>query len=147
MARLSALPQFWLAVFVIAGLALGRIAAFPLSGLVQLVGLLLAAMGIALMMWAAATLSRARTSLMPGVSPKALVTWGPFRFSRNPVYLGDLLLLTGLLIAFDALAGVVMVPFFAWLLFDRFIRQEERLIEARFGADFRVYMLNTRRWI
>lgn len=147
MARLAALPQFWLAVFVIAGLVLGRIVALPVSYPVQVAGLALAGAGIAMMMWAAATLARARTSMIPGVRPKALVTQGPFRFSRNPIYLGDLLLMAGILIALDAAAGVVMVPFFGWLLADRFIRLEEKVIEAEFGEDFRSYMAKTRRWL
>lgn len=147
MARLARLPQFWLAVFVIAGLILGRIVDVAAPYWVQLAGLVLAGTAIALMGWAGATLAKARTTLMPGVRPKALVTSGPFRFSRNPIYLGDLLLLAGLLMAVQAVAGIVMLPFFAWLLWDRFIRLEEHILEASFGEMFRAYKARTRRWI
>lgn len=147
MARLAALPQFWLAVFVMAGLALGRIAPIALPGWLQVVGVVALGAGIALMIWAAITMARARTTVMPGQVPAHLVTTGPFRLSRNPIYLGDVIVLCGFLLAMEALAGLVLVPFFVWLLHDRFIRQEEALIAAGFGAEFDAWRRKVRRWM
>lgn len=147
MARLAALPQFWLAVFVLAGLVMGRIAPFPLPHAVQIAGLVLTGVGIALMIWAAAVMARARTTVLPGQVPAQLVTHGPFRLSRNPIYLGDVAVLGGFLLAMDAPAGLTLVPFFIWLLHDRFIRQEEAIIAAQFGPAFDDWQRRVRRWI
>ena len=146
-ARLAALPQVWLLPFVLAGLALGRI--FPLgpSPLMRGAGIFLVLAGLALMFWAARTMLRARTTVMPGRRPDALVTNGPFRFSRNPIYLGDLIVLAGLMLARDAAPGLIVVPGFAWLLTRRFIEQEEQVVAAAFGTEYADYKTRVRRWI
>lgn len=147
MARLAALPQFWLAAFVVAGMLLGRLWPVALPKAVQVAGLGVTAAGIGLMMWAAATMTRARTSFMPGLVPKALVTDGPFRFSRNPIYLGDLLVMGGFLLALQLPVGLVLLPVFAQVLTRFFILPEERAIEAEFGQGFRDYKARVRRWL
>lgn len=147
MARLAALPQFWLAAFVVAGMLLGRLWPVALPKAVQVAGLGVTAAGIGLMMWAAATMTRARTSFMPGLVPKALVTDGPFRFSRNPIYLGDLLVMGGFLLALQLPVGLVLLPVFAQVLTRFFILPEERVIEAGFGQGFRDYKARVRRWL
>ncbi|WP_294923175.1 isoprenylcysteine carboxylmethyltransferase family protein [uncultured Paracoccus sp.] len=147
MARLAALPQFWLAAFVVAGMLLGRLWPVALPKAVQVAGLGVTAAGIGLMMWAAATMTRARTSFMPGLVPKALVTDGPFRFSRNPIYLGDLLVMGGVLLALQLPVGLVLLPVFAQALTRFFILPEERVIEAEFGQGFRDYKARVRRWL
>lgn len=146
-ARLAALPQAWLVPFVLAGLALGRI--FPMGPFPALrgAGIFLVLAGLALMAWAARTMLSARTTVMPGRRPDALVTSGPFRFSRNPIYLGDLIVLAGLMLALDAPLGLVMVPGFGRLLAQRFIGPEEEMASAAFGTEYADYKARVRRWI
>ena len=146
-ARLAALPQVWLVPFVLAGLALGRILPFGPFPMSRGAGIFLVLAGLALMAWAARTMLRARTTVMPGRRPDVLVTNGPFRFSRNPIYLGDVIVLCGLLLALDALSGLVVVPVFARLLAQRFIRHEEDMAAATFGAQYAGYKARVRRWI
>ena len=146
-ARLAALPQAWLVPFALAGLALGRIFPVSPSPLMRGAGIFLVLAGLALMFWAARTMLRARTTVMPGRRPDALVTDGPFRFSRNPIYLCDVILLAGLILALDAAPGLVVVPGFALLLERRFIRHEETVVAAVFGAEYAEYKARVRRWI
>ncbi len=145
--RLAALPQVWLVPFALAGLGLGW--ALPLGPFPVLrgAGLVLLAAALALMLWAALTMRAARTTVMPGQRPDHLVTRGPFRFSRNPIYLGDLIGLAGLMLALDAPAGLIAVPFFALFLEHRFIRREEAVIAAAFGPAYETYRARVRRWI
>ncbi|MFC3568921.1 methyltransferase family protein [Paracoccus simplex] len=147
MTRLAALPQAWLVLFAAAGLGLGWFLPLNLPPLLRGAGLLLVAAGLGLMLWAALTMRRARTTVMPGRRPEALVEAGPFRFSRNPIYLGDVILLAGLMLALSAPLGLALLPVFVWLLQDRFIRKEEEVIAAAFGSAYDRYRLRVRRWI
>ena len=91
--------------------------------------------------------TRARTTIIPRVSPSALITSGIFRFSRNPIYLADLLVLLGVSIMWGSVPGLILVPVLGWLLQTRFIRGEEERLAAAFGAEFEAYRSGTRRWI
>ncbi|KGJ06155.1 Protein-S-isoprenylcysteine O-methyltransferase Ste14 [Paracoccus halophilus] len=145
--RLAGLPQVWLVLFALAGAAAGRLLPFELPPVIRGAGFLLLLAGGALMLWAAAVMRAARTSFMPGQSPDALVTGGPFRFSRNPIYLGDVIALAGLMLALSAPAGLVLVPAFALLLERRFIRHEEKLVAAAIGPAYDRYRARVRRWL
>ncbi|MEF9603880.1 isoprenylcysteine carboxylmethyltransferase family protein [Paracoccus sp. PXZ] len=146
-ARLAALPQAWLVLFALAGAALGWLIPLDLPVALRGLGLFLVGAALVLMVWAALTMWRARTTVMPGPRPEALVTDGPFRLSRNPIYLADLILLAGLMLALAAPAGLVMVPAFALFLQRRFILREEAVIPATFGSAYERYRMTVRRWI
>ncbi|WP_233901912.1 methyltransferase family protein [Paracoccus denitrificans] len=146
-ARLAALPPAWLVLFASAGAVLGWLVPLGLPVALRWAGLLLIGAALALMLWAALTMARARTTVMPGRRPEALVTTGPFRFSRNPIYLGDLILLAGLMLALRTPAGLVTVPAFALFLQRRFILREEAVIAAAFGSAYDRYRMQVRRWI
>lgn len=145
--RLAALPQVWLAVFGLTSLLIGWKVDLRLPLWAQYPGWPIFLAGIALMIWATATMGRARTTFMPGQVPSRLVTWGPFSLSRNPIYLGDLLVLAGFLLIFDAAAGLILLPMFAIFLTQRFIVQEETMARQAFGAEFDAYSAKVRRWI
>jgi len=92
---------------------------------------------------------RAHTTVNP-LRPhnvSALVTGGLYRFSRNPMYVGQALLLAGWTMWLGNLAGLLAVPaFVAWI--DRLqIAPEERALEAAFGQSFRDWASRVRRWI
>ena len=87
------------------------------------------------------------TSLEPGDVPKRLVTSGPFRFTRNPLYLAQLLLLLGIALAIDSVwfLAATLVQF---VLLDRLIvTREESVIRNAFGAEYDEYVARVRRWI
>ena len=110
-------------------------------------GLLVVVAGIALMLWTTIWFRRGSASISPHGQPSALITDGPFRLSRNPIYLGDVLLLTGVILRLDAVVSLVLVPVFVWLLERRFILPEEDRLRRKFRADFARYERKTRRWV
>lgn len=104
------------------------------------------AAGIALFLWAGVQFRRHRTSIVPRETPAALLTAGPYAFSRNPVYLADALVLAGLVLRWD-LAALPLVAVFMALITARFIRGEEALCRAAFGTAWDGYAARTRRWL
>ena len=76
-----------------------------------------------------------------------LIYGGAFAFSRNPIYLADLIVLVGWLMIWGAAAPFVLIPAFAWIINTRFIAPEEARLQAAFGEAFTAYAARTRRWI
>ena len=142
--KLFAYPQVWLVIF--AGLAFlaGRIVPMPAA---PLPGWILVAAGLALMATAAVTMLRAGATVDPTRQPTALVTHGIFRLSRNPIYLGDVLIVAGLCLMWQPLAALVLVPGFLLVIDRRFIRQEEAWLRNRDRAAFDAWAARTRRWL
>jgi protein-S-isoprenylcysteine O-methyltransferase Ste14 len=90
---------------------------------------------------------RARTPVLPHRATTALVTSGPFRLTRNPLYLSLGLVLAGVAFAMNSLAVLAML--LPWAVVMRFgvIAREERYLERKFGEDYRAYCRRTRRWL
>ena len=103
--------------------------------------------GIALVLSAARLFVRAGTPLEPWASPTALVAAGPYRFTRNPMYLGLSLCLAGLALWLGTVTPPLVLPLFVLVITFGFIRREERKLEERFGAPYRHYRARVRRWI
>ncbi len=101
----------------------------------------------ALMGAAAARFLRHRTTIVPHRKPAALITDGLYRYSRNPIYLADVLLLAGLIMVWGAHLAWPLVPLLAWVLQRRFILPEEARLRAAFGQATEQYFARTRRWI
>lgn len=146
MAKEIDFPPVWLAGFAAAGGILGRL--FPL----QLVwnpaaGAVLIILGLALMGLAVVQMAAARTTIIPRRDPAALVTGGIFRLTRNPIYLGDALVLAGLLLYWDSLVALPLVAVFMVVIDRRFIRAEEARLRKGFGSAFADYAARTRRWL
>ena len=84
----------------------------------------------------------------PGISvpPERLVSGGPYRYCRNPMYLGHLIFLAGLAFALDSwLAAALFVFHAVW--FDRRVRDDEARLSALFGDRYREYLARVKRWI
>ena len=115
----------------------------------RLSGITLALVSALVALAAFATMSRARTTINPFSPTRAssLVTGGPFRFSRNPLYLSLLLLLVGYALRLDAwVVWLAPAAFLAYV--TRFqIIPEERALRLRFGDTFEHYCRHTRRWL
>jgi protein-S-isoprenylcysteine O-methyltransferase Ste14 len=140
------LPPIWLAVFAALGWGSGRLLPVALPGGPWL-GAGLVAAGLVLMALAAAQMLLQRTTFIPRRDPAALVTGGVFALTRNPIYLGDALVLAGLLLVWHAVWALFLVPAFMVFIARRFIRDEEARIAARFGAEWQRYANRTRRWL
>ncbi len=92
-------------------------------------------------------LKGAHTSPDPAEPTTALVTDGPFRYTRNPIYLSFGLIYFGATFAFNSLWAFVLLVA-VLLVFDRVqIPREERYLERKFGDDYRRYKARVRRWI
>lgn len=143
------LPPVWFAGFSAAAWLLARelplVVAF--GPLFRGIGLLLGLAGLGLILWSALWFRRKRTSIEPHHTPSALITEGPFRFSRNPIYLGLLALLTGYVLWLGVLSPVLLPWLFFTVLDRRFARPEEERLIAAFGLEARRYLQNTRRWL
>ena len=80
------------------------------------------------------------------VPPERLVTSGPYRFTRNPLYLGHLIFFAGLAVTFRSyFALALFLGHAVW--FDRRVRADESRLAARFGTDYTDYMGRVRRWL
>lgn len=92
------------------------------------------------------TMRRARTNILPHRAADRLVDWGPFAYSRNPIYLGNTIAVIGIALALDHL-WMLIAAFVAAALTQRLaIRREEAHLEARFGDAWRDYARRTPRW-
>ena len=91
--------------------------------------------------------ARAGTPVMPWRETRRLVVWGPYRFSRNPDYVGQALLVGGLALLFAV--PWVFLALLPALLILRYgvISREERYLERRFGEEYRQYCAHVRRWL
>lgn len=137
-------PPVWLAGFLAVSWAVGRV--FPLPGL-PVTGLVLAGVGLALMLAAAGQMVLARTTFVPRRVPGAMVSRGLFAMTRNPIYLGDALILAGMSLFWNGLLALPLVAVFAHVIRKRFIEGEETVLRQRFGPDFDAYCARVRRWI
>lgn len=139
-------PQVYFLGFALAIWIIGRLFAVD-TGMLGVLGWLTICAGFALMLWTPLHFRRARTSISPFGQPSTLITDGPFRMSRNPIYLADAIVLTGLCLALDAPQALILIPAFIWLITVRFIRQEETRLVQAFPDSFAAYARRTRRWL
>ncbi len=90
---------------------------------------------------------RAKTNPKPWRPTTALVIQGPYRFTRNPMYVGFTLIYLGIAFWLNALWPVLLLPV-ALLIVDRgVIAREERYLERKFGAEYLAYRARVRRWL
>jgi protein-S-isoprenylcysteine O-methyltransferase Ste14 len=141
-------PPVWLALFVgVAWFASMPVFDGAAARFLQGLGWAAVGGGAVLMALAAREMARAGTTIVPGRDPARIVTRGVFGLSRNPIYLGDLLILAGLALIWQSWIGLVLVPVLGRILAQRFIREEEARLRAGFGEEAEAYMARVRRWI
>ncbi|WP_417603068.1 methyltransferase family protein [Primorskyibacter flagellatus] len=113
----------------------------------DLLGGMLVGGGLLLMVLAVYEMRSKRTTVVPHRIPDALVTTGIFSRTRNPIYLGDSMILTGMILYWDAVLALPLVPIFVWLIETRFILPEEARLRRKFVAQFARYAQQVRRWV
>ena len=119
---------------------------FPAGG-ARIAGIVLVILGAALMTWGARTMRSAGTNIDPREPALAIVTGGPFRWSRNPLYVALVFVYTGTALVVDALWPLVLLPILIAVLEWGVIRREERYLARKFGAPYEAYRARVRRWI
>jgi len=110
-------------------------------------GGILLALGIGVSVTAATSFRRAGTPVIPFERSTVVVTGGLFRVTRNPMYLGMVIGLSGAAILFGTLSAFFPIPVFVWIIQARFIRGEERFLEELFGEQYVAYKRSVRRWL
>jgi len=142
-------PIAW-ALAVLAGLALNWFMPLPLLPTAVLAGWLGApvfALALALFVWAIATMTRGGSNVPTNLPTTTIVDTGPYRFTRNPIYLAMVLGLIGLAIVFNSL-WLLLVPVpFALVIRYSVIAREEAYLERKFGDVYRRYRSRVRRWL
>jgi protein-S-isoprenylcysteine O-methyltransferase Ste14 len=103
--------------------------------------------GLVLMLLAVVEMRKRNTTVIPHREADHLVTSGIFKRSRNPIYLGDALVLLGLILRFDAPLALPLLPIFVWIIERRFIIPEEDRLRRKFRKDWARYAEATRRWL
>ena len=110
-------------------------------------GLILIIAGAVLNVVADQVLKKANTTVRPFEESANLVTGGVFRISRNPMYLGMILILTGVSLILGSVSPFLIVVIFAVVIYYRFITSEEKMLAEKFKADWQQYKGCVRRWI
>lgn len=144
------LPPVWLVACIALAWLQGRYFSFGLSfggAWADLLGGLLVGGGILLILLAAVEFRKHRTTIHPHGTPERLIQSGIFSRSRNPVYLGDALVLAGLILRLDAVLALPLVPVFVWIIERRFILTEEDRLRRLFRTQYARYEGKVRRWL
>lgn len=140
------LPPLWTLAFMAMAAMLSSVHA-PYGDAVRTFGAITMVLSVLTMVWAVYHLCRADTAVMPGAEPRALVRLGPFRYSRNPIYVADVALLIGFaLFCGQPVGAFLAIPLMA-ILTTRFIQPEERALTRRFDAMYLAYKAEIPRWL
>ena len=105
------------------------------------------AAGLGLCAWAILLFRRFHTSPIPIVPSAALVIRGPYRFTRNPMYVGMALIYAGTALWLQLSWASLVLPVVLVVIYTRVITREERYLQRRFGTAYREYQLRVRRWL
>jgi protein-S-isoprenylcysteine O-methyltransferase Ste14 len=142
-------PLAW-GLAVIAGLTFSWLVPLPLLRAALPAGWLGAmvfVLALALLAWAIATITSAGSNVPTNLPTTTIVESGPYRFTRNPIYLAMFLGLIGLAIAFDDLWLLIMLVPFALVIRYGVVAREEAYLDRKFGDGYRSYRSRVRRWL
>lgn len=143
------IPPVWLVLSLLLMLALDRwVPVFQLwDQAVGNIGKFFIVSGLALDGWGVLRFLLVKTGLVPFTPVTRLVKSGPYRFSRNPMYIGMLLMLLGVAIVLGTVSPFIVLPLFFLVLRNRFVIPEEAMLEQVLGKSYLQYKQETRRWI
>lgn len=110
-------------------------------------GAVLLVAGIALMSWAAVVMWRHHTTVVPWARVDHLMTGGPFRFTRNPIYVGDLLVYLGATLVAGTVWPLALLPLPLVVMQRLVIAREEAYLRERFGDRYAAFTARVRRWL
>jgi protein-S-isoprenylcysteine O-methyltransferase Ste14 len=142
-------PLAW-GLAVVAGLVLNWLAPLPFLPAdlpAGWLGAMVFVLAVALFAWDIVTITRAGSNVPTNRPTTTVVNSGPYRFTRNPIYLGMFLGLIGLAIAFDNLWLLMMLVPFALVIRFGVVAREEAYLERKFGDVYRGYRSRVRRWL
>ena len=117
------------------------------TALALVVGALLIVVGLALMVSFVRAFNAKETAFDPWQETTAIVTDGPYRFTRNPGYLGMALVYAGIAVASESLWVLVPLPLVVAVIDRGVIEREERYLERKFGEEYLGFKRRVRRWV
>jgi len=113
----------------------------------QIAGMVLVILGLALNLWSAVMYRKASTNILPNAADSNLIETGPFVWSRNPIYLGMLIVFVGISFILNAPLALLFAPLAWFVLRFYVIAREEAYLLGRFGGEYTSYQARVRRWI
>jgi protein-S-isoprenylcysteine O-methyltransferase Ste14 len=137
----------WVGGWLLSGVRTFEIDGAGASPAQEIVGIAMLASGFFLTGWGLAVFHRAGTPVLPVRSARVMVTEGPFRFSRNPMYLGLTVAYVGLSLLMNQAWPIVLLPLVLIALTIFVIEREERHLARVFGGDYDAYRARVRRWL
>lgn len=142
------LPPLWLALFLVLNWAIARMVPGLTVG-PAITGLSwgLIGGGLGLIAWSALWFWRRKTTIEPHHTPQSLIVEGPYRLSRNPIYLALVVILLGAVIGRGQPLCLLLLPAFIWVLQRRFVVPEEHALRTAFGPEAAQYLAGTRSWL
>jgi len=118
-----------------------------LTAPITYIGLGLIIFGFLIVIWPAASFGRVGTPIRPFEESTYLVTNGLYRVTRNPMYLGMVIVLLGVAALLGTASPFLLVPIFGWIIQTKFVKFEEALLEETFGDEYIEYKSRVRRWL
>ncbi len=134
---------------MVGGLLLNAVWRFPVvpDAAGTAAGMIAVVAGVGLSGWAIRTMQRAGVDVSPDTATTAIVESGPYRRSRNPIYLGGLLVAIGVALNVNSGWGLLLTVVAAGVLQFRVIAREERYLSSKFGEEYAAYRRRVRRWL
>ena len=121
---------------------------FPVStDLSSLLGLIFLLAGVFLVFFSLRFMRKMETTFIPDGTPKKLISSGPFKISRNPIYLGMFLVLFGIAFLMSSLSAAIIAIVFGLIINFTWIAHEEKKLKELFTKDWENYSAKVRRWI
>jgi protein-S-isoprenylcysteine O-methyltransferase Ste14 len=143
------LPPSYFFVSLVAGILLHWV--LPISRFIpwpyRILGCLPLGIGGWIMLWTDQIFKQRGTTVKPHEQPSALITTGPFAFSRHPMYVGMTLILIGIAVLLGSITAFIAPIIFAYAMQLKFIPVEEKSMMDVFGDDYAAYKRKVRRWI
>lgn len=145
-------PPILMALTLAAGRGFDALSGGGFAGLVsfpgaQALGGVIVALALANDIWCARRFAHYETTILPHRVATRLVTDGPFKWSRNPIYVSHVALVLGLGLTLGSPFVVLLTPLLAFGLQKLSVEPEERRLAAKFGDAYAAYMARTRRWL
>jgi protein-S-isoprenylcysteine O-methyltransferase Ste14 len=142
-------PPLLYAFFFIIGMLLHHFwpVGIPAQSFGRALGIVCIVSGMVLIAWSVLAFRHAGTSVIPVRPSTAIVTDGPFRFSRNPMYVALALLYLGTAFWLNMLWPVLLLPALLFMVQSYVITREERYLEQKFKSEYLQYKSRVRRWL
>ena len=111
------------------------------------IGIMISGIGLIIILWTVLTLKKSHTTIEFYDIPSSLVIRGPFSISRNPMYIGGLILLLGISVVLGSLISFIFPPLVFLILHFYYLPIEEEKMQNQFGNEYLQYKNDVRRWI